>query len=494
MISGLSELAKFTGLPCRPQLHTLFDLERVAKIDSYPKLCYPMRTLILIFLIAITPSVFAQELTSNRQQDIVFRSVNVIPMDRERVLENQTVIVRNGRITAMGNEAKVRFGKDALVVDAKGKYLIPGWAEMHAHVPPNEDIESMKDVLTLYLVNGITTIRGMLGHPKHLELRSKINSGEILGPHFYTTGPSFNGQTVKTAERGAEMVREQKAAGYDYLKLHPGLTKETFPAIARTAQEVGIPFVGHVSFNVGVWRAIDARYSTIDHLDGFIEAITPGIDTLVEQETGLFGSWIAYRADAAQIPKLVNGLRDKRVYVVPTQALAERWLSPMPGETFTRDPEMKYMKPQEVQNWVNAKTSYMSNPNFSKEHADKLIQIRRKLIYECQKNGVQLLLGSDAPQVFNVPGFSIHHEMKYMVDAGLTPYETLRTGTANVAAYLKKSDSGVIKVGNVSDLVLLSGNPLKDISQTRNIDGVMIGLNWLSKAYSEQALKKLEKN
>ncbi|HLK97427.1 MAG TPA: hypothetical protein VK364_06635, partial [Hymenobacter sp.] len=127
-----------------------------------------MRTLILIFLIAITPSVFAQELTSNRQQDIVFRSVNVIPMDRERVLENQTVIVRNGRITAMGNEAKVRFGKDALVVDAKGKYLIPGWAEMHAHVPPNEDIESMKDVLTLYLVNGITTIRGMLGHPKHL--------------------------------------------------------------------------------------------------------------------------------------------------------------------------------------------------------------------------------------------------------------------------------------------------------------------------------------
>ena len=453
-----------------------------------------MRSLLLILFVTLTSSGFAQELVSNRQREIVFRGVNVIPMDRERVIENQTVVVRNGRITAMGTAATVKVGNGALVVDAKGKYLTPGWAEIHAHVPPIDDIEPMKEVLMLYVVNGITTIRGMLGHPKHLELRSKINSGEILGPHFYATGPSFSGQTVKTAERGAQMVREQKAAGYDYLKLHPGLTKETFPAIAKTAQEVGIPFVGHVSFNVGVWRAIDARYSSIDHLDGFIEAITPGSDTLVEQETGLFGAWIAYRADASQIPKLVNGLREKRIRVVPTQALAERWLSPLPAEEFTDDPEMRYMKPQDVQNWVKAKNSYTSNPNFSKEHAEQLVQIRRKLIYECQKNGVELLLGSDAPQVFNVPGFSIHHEMKYMVDAGLTPYETLRTGTVNVASYLNKPDSGVIKTGNVSDLVLLSGNPLNDINQTRNIEGVMIGTNWLPKDYIQKELKKLEKN
>ena len=452
-----------------------------------------MKNLLTLLLLTLTLSGFAQELVSNRQRDIVFRGVNVIPMDRERVIENQTVVVRNGRITAMGNAGSVKFSKDALVVEGKGKYLTPGWAEIHAHVPPIDDIEPMKDVLMLYLVNGITTIRGMLGHPKHLELRSKINSGEILGPHFYATGPSFNGQSVKSAERGAEMVREQKAAGYDYLKLHPGLTKETFPAIARTAQEVGIPFVGHVSFNVGVWRAIDARYSSIDHLDGFIEAITPGSDTLAEQETGLFGAWIAYRADAAQIPNLVKELRDKRIRVVPTQAIAERWLSALSAESFTDDPEMKYVKPQEVQNWVKAKSTYTSNPKFSKEHADQLVQIRRKLIYECQKAGVDLLLGSDAPQVFNVPGFSIHHEMRYMVDAGLTPYETLRTGTVNVAAYLNKPDSGVVKTGNVSDLVLLNGNPLTDIGQTRNIEAVVMGANYLSKAYIQQALKKLEK-
>ncbi len=453
-----------------------------------------MRYVFVLALILINRCVFAQELVSNRQRDIVFRGVNVVPMDQERVLTNQTVVVRNGRITALGPERNVKFGKDALVLDAKGKYLLPGWAEMHAHVPPIDDLEPMKEVLMLYLANGITTIRGMLGHPKHLELRSQINSGAVLGPHFYTTGPSFNGQTVKTPERGAEMVREQKAAGYDYLKLHPGLTKVTFPAIARTAHEVGIPFVGHVSFNVGVWRAIDAGYSSIDHLDGFVEALTPNSDTLAEPETGLFGAWIAYRADPSRIPKLVNALREKGIRVVPTQALAERWLSPLSADAFTGDPEVKYMKPQDVQNWVNAKNGYNGNPNFAKEHAEKLIQIRRQLILACQQGGVQLLLGSDAPQVFNVPGFSIHNEMKYIVAAGLTPYQTLRTGTVNVAAYLNKPDTGVIKTGNVSDLVLLSGNPLTDIGQTRNIEGVMMGTNWLSKEYIQQQLKTLEKN
>lgn len=450
-----------------------------------------MNRLFFVLLLLLSASGFAQELVSNRQRAIVFRGVNVIPMDRERVINNQTVVVRDGKIVALGNAVSVPA--DALVIDARGKYLTPGWAEMHAHVPPIDDIEPMKDVLMLYLTNGITTIRGMLGHPRHLELRSKINSGEILGPHFYATGPSFNGQSVKTAQRGAEMVREQKAAGYDYLKLHPGLTKETFPAIARTAQEVGIPFVGHVSFNVGVWRAIEANYSSIDHLDGFVEAIVPGSDTLAEQETGLFGAWIAYRADPSRIPKLMEALSKKQIRVVPTQAVAERWLSALPASAFTGAPEMIYMKPQDIQGWVRTKDGYNNNPNFSKDHAEKLIQIRRKLIYECQKNGVPLLLGSDAPQVFNVPGFSIHNEMKYMVDAGLTPYQALRTGTVNVASYLNKTDSGTIKVGNVSDLVLLNGNPLTDISQTRSIEGVMIGTSWLSKPYIQQALKKLEK-
>jgi imidazolonepropionase-like amidohydrolase len=451
-----------------------------------------MRILTFLPFVFVLQFSFAQELVSNSNREIVFTNVNVIPMDKEQVLENQTVVVKDGKITALGSNAK--YSKDALVVNAKGKYLTPGWSEMHAHVPPIDDIQPMKDVLILYLANGITTIRGMLGHPKHLELRSKIRSGEILGPNFYTTGPSFNGQSVQTPERGIEMVKEQKAAGYDFMKMHPGLTKETFPAIVKEAHELNMPFVGHVSFQVGVWKAIEAGYSSIDHMDGFIDAITPGADTLAEQQIGLFGAWIGYRADLSKASKLISALKDKHVAVVPTMALGERWQSPLPAEEYTKAPEMKYMKPEEIKNWVNAKNGYLSNPLFTKEHAAKYLEVRRKLIYECNKRGVQVLLGSDGPQIFNVPGFSIHHEMKYLVDAGLTPYETLKTGTVNVAAYLKKENSGTIKAGNVSDLVLLNGNPLKDINQTKNIEGVMIGSQWLSKEYIAKELKKLERN
>ena len=435
----------------------------------------------------------AQELPNSREREIVFRDVHVIPMDGERVLKNQTVTVKNGRITAMGDAKGTKPGVGALVIDARGKYLMPGLAEMHAHVPPGDDLEPMREVLLLFASQGITTIRGMLGHPRHLELRRKVRSGEILGPHFFTTGPSFNGQSVKTAAQGADMVRQQKAAGYDYLKLHPGLTKETFAAIAQTAKEVGIPFVGHVSFEVGVWRAIDAGYSSIDHLDGFIEGTVPGIEAMNEKQTGLFGMFIADRADTTQVPELMRALKEKNVWVVPTQALAERWFSPLDPEVLRKAPEMKYMSPEVRNKWVTSKQTLQANPQYERAKITEFIRLRRRLIAECQKNGVGLLLGSDAPQVFNVPGFSTHQELQYLVDAGLSPYQALRTGTVNVATYLNQADAGVLRVGAVADLVLLGGNPLEDIRHTTRVEGVMLGHRWLSKAYLEKELRKLVK-
>ncbi len=436
----------------------------------------------------------AQQPEDNRTREIVFRNVNVIPMDKERVITNQTVVVKNGMVTAMGSGNAVKHSSNAMVIDATGKYLIPGLAEMHAHVPPVDDIEPMKEVLMLFAANGITTIRGMLGHPRHIELRGKIQSGEILGPRFYTSGPSFNGNSVKTPEAGAEMVRQQKQAGYDFLKLHPGLTKENFAAIAKTAKEAGIPFAGHVSFDVGVWRAIDAGYATIDHLDGFTESLVPGMQNIKEQDAGLFGMFIGDKADASRIPKLVQGLKEHNIWVVPTQALAERWFTPdKDADAFRKDSEMKYMKIDVLNGWVNTKKNLMGNPKYDKEAMGKYIQLRRKLIYDCYKGGVGILLGSDAPQVFDVPGFSAHHELRYYVDAGLTPYEALTTGTVNVARFYNKPDWGIIKTGAVSDLVLLNGNPLPDINQVGNIEGVMLGNYWLSKTYIQEQLKKLVK-
>jgi imidazolonepropionase-like amidohydrolase len=437
-------------------------------------------------------STYAQDVIHSTQREIVITNVSVIPMDTERILEKQTVVIKDGKITAVGTS--VKYNKNAFVIDGQGKYLIPGLAEMHAHVPPVDDIEPMKEVLTLFAVNGITTIRGMLGHPKHLELRSKLQQGEILGPRLYTTGPSFNGISITSPEAGAEMVRKQKAAGYDYLKLHPGLTRAKFDAIAATAKEVNIPFVGHVSFGVGVWRAIDAGYSSIDHLDGFIEGLVPGIENMNEQQTGLFGMFVADLVDTTQIQRLMKGLKEKNIWVVPTQSLAERWFAPgFTPDTFKADPDARYMKPETVNQWMDVKKNLMNNPQYNVTEAEQFINLRRKLIYACQQNGVGLLLGCDAPQIFNVPGFSTHHELQYLVRAGLTPYQALRTGTVNVATYLKRTDAGVIKPGAVADVILLSGNPLKDITQTQNIEGVALGGKWMTKASIAASLGKLDK-
>ena len=427
--------------------------------------------------------------------EIVFSNVRVIPMDRDTVLDNQIVVAKDGKITAIGEAGLVSFGDDALVIDATGKYLMPGLAEMHAHVPPVDDLEPMEEVLALFALNGVTTIRGMLGYPKHLELRDKIRSGEITGPRFYTAGPPLDGDNIKTPAEAVAAVRAQKRAGYDFIKiLMPGLTKECFDALAATAKEVNMPFAGHVPPQVGARGAIEAGYATIDHMDGFIESMVPGIDKMSTEEVGLFGMFVADRADTSQMPALVRALSDHHIGVVPTQSLAERWFAPgRSSASLAAEPEMQYVKPKELKNWAATKNEIMTDARYDSLTLVRFTQIRRKMIAECNKAGVLLLLGSDAPQVFNVPGFSLHHELQYLVDAGLTPYEALRTGTVNAAFFFKKGDASVVKTGAVSDLILLNANPLEDISNSRSIEGVLLGDRWFSKNFIERTLNALRK-
>ena len=371
---------------------------------------------------------------------------------------------------------------------------MPGLAEMHAHVPPENDMAAIEQTGFLFALKGITTIRGMLGHPLHIEYRKKIASGEIIGPRFITSGPSFSGSSIKSPEDAVALVKAQKAAGYDFLKLHPGLTPETFAAMATTAKEVGIPFAGHVSYKVGVWRAIDAGYATIDHMDGFVESLVPGIENIPETDAGLFAAFIGDKADESRIPKLIDALKTKGIWVVPTECLPRRWFAAGDPAALNAAPEMIYIKPEIRNNWIKAKASFIKNPKYNAATIDRLIKVRQKLLLECQKNGVGILLGSDAPQVFDVPGFSAHQELEYYVDAGLTPYQALLTGTVNVGRYLNRSDIGTIKKGAVADLILIGRNPLKDIKATRDISGVMLAGKWMSANYINQELKKLEKN
>ncbi len=413
--------------------------------------------------------------------DYVITNVSIIPMDKEEVIAGQDVFIADGKITTIAATGKNKIAGDATVIDGNGKFLIPGMAELHAHVPTFNDTTAMKNVLELFALKGVTTIRGMLGHPTHLMLRDQLKNEEFFGPRFYAAAPGLMGSTVKSEKDADSLVRKYKNEGYDLLKLLPGLTLQNFNAVVKTAKEVGIPFAGHVSYDVGVWNAIDAGYASIDHLDGFVEALVPGIEKIPGNKIGLFALHIADKADETRIDTLVKALKSKNVWVVPTECLPERWFTPLKSaEAFSQDPEMVYMHENTLNSWIRGKRDIMSDPSYDSAKVVQLIKLRKKIIKACHDNGVGLVAGSDAPQVFDVPGFSLHQELKYMTDAGLTPYEVLKTATVNAAEYFDRSNAGVVKEGAPAELVLLNANPLTDINNVGDIAGVIIGKYYLS--------------
>jgi imidazolonepropionase-like amidohydrolase len=412
-----------------------------------------------------------------------FIGVNVIPMDKEAVLSDQTVVITGGKIASIEPAAKAQVPAAAVKVDGKGKFLMPGLGELHAHIPggkvPDADIER---TLFLYVANGVTTIRGMLGDPRHLVYRDRVAKGEVLGPLVYTSGPSFNGNSAKTPAIAAEMVVEQKKAGYDLLKIHPGVPRDAFDAMAAKADELRIPFAGHVPEAVGLMRALEARYRSIDHLDGYVEALVPN-----PAGSQTFGVNLVAQADESRIPALVKATAAAGTWQVPTEILLVNWLNDENPETMARWPEMKYVAPETLAKWVAQKQGFAAK--YPQADRQKLLALRRKLIKALHDGGVPFALGSDAPQTWNVPGFAAHRELGAIVAAGLTPYQALKTGTANVGTYFgTASTTGTIAAGKRADLVLLDANPLTDIANSSRIAGVVVNGRWLSKADIDQRL------
>ena len=426
-------------------------------------------------------------------EEIIFENVNVIPMTSEEVLEGQSVVIRDGKVHLIAPKEEVSKGSKTTVIDGTGKYLMPGIAEMHAHIPqPGPGPDRVKETLMLYLSNGITTIRGMLGHESHLKLRSDVLTGEVLGPTIFTSSPSMNGNSVPTKEMADSLVRAHKQAGYDFLKIHPGIKLDVFEVMIATANEVGIGFSGHVPYDVGIRRAIESQYGSVDHVDGFVEGLVPEGQELSAEGNGFFGFNSAQVADESLIAELVQMTVDKKVWVVPTQSLFDRWASPVDPEILASQPEMKYMSKQTIETWKNNKNRFLNSGDFSEEKYEVFINLRRKLIKALNDSGHGLVLGSDAPQVFNVPGFSIQHEMAGMINAGLTPYEVLKTGTINIARFFGKvGDFGQVTVGASADLILLGNNPFEDITNMRRVEGVMVRGQWLDSGFIEGELKKI---
>lgn len=421
---------------------------------------------------------------------VVFTNASVIPMDRDTVLRNQTVIVEHGRITHVGGARPAPAG--ATVVDARGKYLMPGIAEFHAHVPSGSQAMHADRTLQLYVLAGVTTARGMLGAPMHLALRDSIAAGQRIGPRLLTSGPSFNGNSVTSPAVAAAMVRSQKEAGYDLLKIHPGVSRPAFDSLANVANALGISFAGHVPLEVGLDAALGSKYSTIDHLDGILEAMFTGAQPLTPQVNGFFGLGIMPQLDRSRLPAIVDRVRASGVAMVPTQILMDNYASDATGGELTSAEEFAYWIPQQVAAWRRFKDDMLAQGQVSRAQRQAFLALRRQALKSLYDAGVPFLLGADAPQLWNVPGFSAHRELGSLVAAGLTPYQALRTGTVDVARFMgEEGKAGVVRPGARADLLLLDANPLAAIGNSLRISGVMVNGRWIGQAERDAMLRAL---
>ena len=426
---------------------------------------------------------------AGQPQALVFEHVNIIPMDRERVLADQTVVISGGRIEAIGGAAATRVPAGATRIDGRGRFLMPTLSEMHAHVP-GDDAPRAERQLFLYVANGIGTIRSMLGNPQHFALRERVRRGDIVAPTMYLTAPPFRATPATPVEVTATVAAQHKA-GYDMLKIMEGTSRAAFDALVAAAAQMGMRFVGHVTTDVGLQRALEAKYWTIEHLDGYMEALVRSPLNRQNLERagggGEGGANIVTQVDESRIREVAAETKAAGTWNVPTQTVMETRFNDMDPETPRSWPEMRYADPAEIEEGIENKRKYMSA--YSAQDRRRVIELRRKLIKALNDEGGGVLLGSDSPNRWNVPGFSIHRELAMYVGAGLTPYQALATGTRNVAVHFGTlKTTGTVETGKRADLVLLDANPLENISNTSRIAGVMIGGRWLPKSEIDRRL------
>ncbi len=425
--------------------------------------------------------------------DVAFVGVNVLPMRGPSdpvILENQTVVVANRRIASINPTDTVEVADDVEVIEAEGSYLMPGLAEMHGHLPGRPLLPlDRKNLLFLYVANGVTTVRGMQGNRSQFTTRDQIARGETIGPRLFIGSTSMSGASVTTAEQGAQLVREYHQSGYDLVKIHEGLTLDVFDAVAATANEVGIPFGGHVPDEVGLLRALEAGQVSIDHLDNYVEALVPD-DAPRRDAPGVDGlGALLDVVDERRIPELVRATRASGAWVVPTMV---SWETAFYGQQSSAElrgerPEVRYMPPEVVEQWDRAVDERLAASDQATNR--RVRDLRRSILTALHEGGAALLLGTDSPQIFSVPGFAMHREMALWVELGMSPYEVLETGTRGVAEYFDATDDlGSVAVGHRADLLLLNANPIEDIANVSSRGGVMVNGRWMPEAQIQERL------
>ena len=437
---------------------------------------------------------------------IVFQNVNLVPMTNEKIVKDQTVLVKGKRIIEIGPSKRIAVPQNARVIDGTGAYLMPGLADMHMHTRDNWD-DWMSDwpvsPLLLYLANGVTTIRcfgpEMSGYV--LRWRDKINSGQLIGPTIYTSGPIIYGPV----NNPKKIVLEQKAQGFDFIKLYSFLSKDEFHEAMIAAKQAGMYTAGHIPFQVGLEGVLSEGMDEIAHIEELsfefvdfdrnkgltgrewmpyviktaYQQVKPYFGLNMEELDEKFGvlvSSVATKVHSANVPVCTTLFLD--------EVIVEKLYEP---EQFLSKPENRYLPRKYLAAVRQGREKHQMQFRGGEDFAPFKRTIDRILLKYLKEAEVLFVLGTDAGTGWMglVPGFSIHDELRILTENGFTPYEAIKTGTVNAAIVVEEmngnGDFGTIEIGKRADLILVEDNPLEDVANIKNILGVMASGRWYNK-------------
>lgn len=430
-------------------------------------------------------------------------NVSVVPMTRDTVLADATVLVRDGRIAAVGPASRVRVPAGARRIDGRGKFLVPGLADVHTHLFSDDSAMAHDSVapyeLGVMVANGVTATRLMIGTPEQLALRRDVREGRVVGPQLWVSSPQLagrpydNGIAVTTPEEARAAVRRVAEAGYDFVKLTLFIPPPVYDAVVDEAARRGIRVVGHVEPQVGVARALAAG-QPIEHLDAYLEAVLadsaasrPG---LTQQGVFRAENWRSIdhvdEAKIAEVAALTARAPGWGKWASPTLNVFNDAFAIGPTEEEIRArPEWAVLPERHRTAYMGYRPRYWSGPAAearTPERRRRYVEVRNALVKAIADAGGKVLAGSDTPEWLHLYGFGLHRELAALVSAGLTPYQALEAATRNPAEFLEAdSEWGTIEPGKRADLVLLAADPLEDIRNTTRIDAVSLGGRWMDR-------------
>jgi len=404
-------------------------------------------------------------------QPVAFVHVNLVPMDRERVLRDMTVLVRDGRIDAIARALPIPAG--TRVIDGRGTaFLSPGLSDLHVHSDTRQD-------LAIYLANGVTRIVNMGdARPGFVaRVRPRANRGEIPGPQidaaFVVDGsPRYAHLFVETPEQARAIVGLAKTNGYRFIKVYNDLSADAFAALAQEARRQGLAVVGHGVTAVGLERQIEAGQALVAHAEEFLYTVfrEPGSesDALPSPE---------------QVARTAAWLRRRGTYVTADlntyATIAAQWGKPDVLASYLHDPHARFLVPEWRMQWQGSGYAKRTGPGI-----DATRRFLAGFIKTLSDAGVPLVMGTDAPTIPGlVPGYAVHDNLDALHEAGLSNYQALSTATRQPGAFFRQfvRDSepfGTLEVGHRADLILSVGNPLEDLSVLRQPQGVMVAGRW----------------